>query len=78
MLTVRAKIRNGRLTVDEPTDLPDGEVELVAVMDHDHDQLDDESRAALHAALAQAKDDIDQGRLLDGDQVLERLRSRTG
>ena len=30
MLTVRARVRNGRLIVDEPTDLPEGtEVELV-------------------------------------------------
>jgi hypothetical protein len=31
VLTVRACVRNGRLVVDEPTDLPEGtEVELVA------------------------------------------------
>ena len=31
MITVRGRVRNGRLIVDEPTDLPDGtEVELVA------------------------------------------------
>jgi len=31
-MSVRARVRNGRLIVDEPTDLPDGtEVELVAV-----------------------------------------------
>ena len=31
MITVRAYVRNGRLIVDEPTDLPDGtEIDLVA------------------------------------------------
>jgi hypothetical protein len=31
MITVRARVRNGRLVVDEATDLPDGtELELVA------------------------------------------------
>ena len=31
-MNVRARVRNGRLIVDEPTDLPDGtEVELIAV-----------------------------------------------
>lgn len=31
MLTVRARVRNGRLIVDEPTDLPEGtEIELMA------------------------------------------------
>ena len=30
MIRVRARVRNGRLVVDEPTDLPDGtELELV-------------------------------------------------
>jgi hypothetical protein len=30
MISVRARVRNGRLVVDEPTDLPDGtELELV-------------------------------------------------
>jgi hypothetical protein len=32
MLTVRARVRNGRLVVDEPTDLPEGaELELAPV-----------------------------------------------
>ena len=30
MMTVRGRVRNGRLVVDEPTDLPEGDVvELV-------------------------------------------------
>lgn len=32
MISVRARVRNGRLVVDEPTDLPDGmELDLVPV-----------------------------------------------
>ena len=31
MITVRARVRNGRLLVDEPTDMPEGtEIDLVA------------------------------------------------
>jgi hypothetical protein len=34
MMTVRARVKNGRLVVDEPTDLPEGtEVELAPVDD---------------------------------------------
>jgi hypothetical protein len=77
MPTVRGKVQNGRLVVDEPTDLPEGQVvELVVVMDHDEDDLDEAQRAALHAALADAQYDIDRGRLVDGDPVLDRLRAR--
>jgi hypothetical protein len=48
MLTLRARVKNGRLVVDEPTDLPEGaEVELAAI----EEDLDDDDRARLHAAL---------------------------
>lgn len=77
MVSVTAKVRNGRLVVDEATDLPDGtEVELVAVMADAEDDLGPEERAALHRSLARASDDIDQGRLVDGDEVLSQLEQR--
>jgi hypothetical protein len=38
MISVRARVRNGRLVVDEPTDLPEGtEIELVAEESSDAD-----------------------------------------
>ena len=78
MLTVRAKVQKGRLVVDEPTDLPEGQiVELVAVLTHDEDDLSEEQRAALHASLAEARDDIDSGRLVDGDRILRRLSAES-
>ncbi|MGB8222435.1 MAG: antitoxin family protein [Polyangiales bacterium] len=50
MSTIRARVRDGRLIVDEPTDLPDGtELDLVI-----GDGLDGAERAALHAAIRQA------------------------
>lgn len=77
MLTVKAKVHKGRLVVDQATDLPEGEeVELVAVMEHGEDGLDEAGRAALHAALAEAKKDIEAGNVVDGDEVLAKLRSR--
>ncbi|WP_437675728.1 hypothetical protein [Sorangium sp. So ce131] len=71
-MTVRARVRNGRLCVDEPTDLPDGaEVELRAV---DGDNLDDLDRARLHAALDRAEDQLSAGRYVAGEEVIARLK----
>ena len=70
----------GRLVLDEPTDLPEGEViELVPldeVLANGGDYLDDEERAALHAeelqaSIAEAKADG----LVDADVVLAELRA---
>ena len=70
---LRARVRNGRLVLDEPTDLPEGEeVELVLA---DEDMGDDE-RAALHESLAMSLDQMKKGQLIDGDEVLARLRAR--
>ena len=53
MSTIRARVRNGRLIVDAPTDLPEG-TELDLVIDDAGDSLDEAERAALHAAIRQA------------------------
>jgi hypothetical protein len=63
MHPLTAHVRNGRLVLDEPTDLAEGEVvELVPLDDllaHGGDGLDEEERAALHrepeASIAEAK-----------------------
>jgi hypothetical protein len=74
MQPLKAHVKNGRLVLDEPTDLPEGEVvELVPV---DDDDLDDDERAALHESLAVSLDQMRKGQLLDGDEVLARLRAR--
>ena len=71
MLTVRARVKNGRLVLDEPTSLPEGaEVELEVV----GDDLDDEDRARLHAALDVADDELHAGKGIPGEQVLAALR----
>ena len=76
MVTFKARVTNGRIVVDHPTDLPEGtEVRFVAVTDHRHDELDDRDRAALHRALADAATALREDRLVGGDEVLERLRS---
>lgn len=73
-MTLKARVRAGRLIVDEPTDLPDGtEVELLAL--DPGDWLDDADRAALHAALQESEIDVAAGRLVEADEVLRALKS---
>lgn len=74
-MTITARVHDGRLVVDEPTDLPEGtEVQLLPL--DPGDWLDDADRAALHAALAQSEADAKAGRLVDAADVMTRLRSR--
>ncbi|WP_437278591.1 hypothetical protein WME90_46530 [Sorangium sp. So ce375] len=77
MLSLKATVRNGHLVLDEPTELPEGAVvDLVAVGGDALDELDDEERGALHAALAEAIAQDDAGDTVDADEVLARLRAR--
>lgn len=74
-MTFKARVRAGRLIVDEPTDLPEGtEVELVPL--DPGDWLDETDRAALHTALTNSDEDVKNGRLVDANVVLRDLRSR--
>ena len=74
-LTFRARVREGRLLLDEPIDLPDGsEVDLMMA---DHDGLDDEARAKLHAALARSIAKHKAGEGTTAEAVLSELRKKT-
>jgi len=74
-MTIKARVRGGRLLVDEPTDLPDGtEVELLPL--DPGDWLDEADRAALHDALRQSDADVATGNLVDAAEILKELRSR--
>ena len=67
MMTVRARVKNGRLVVDEPTDLPEGtEVELAAV-DADGWTLPEEDRAELRRR-------IESGESIPAAEALARIR----
>jgi hypothetical protein len=76
-LTLRAHVANGRLVVDDSVDLPEGVEVQIAVVD-DGDQLDDDDRARLHAAIEQAQDELDRGEGIPAAQFLADLRSRRG
>ena len=68
-----ARVHNGRLVLDEPTDLPEGEVvELVPL----RDILDDDERARLHRAIERGMEDVRAGRTVSAASVLARLQQR--
>ena len=74
-MTIKARVHDGRLTVDEPTNLPDGtEVRLLPL--DPGDWLDDADRAARHEALTPSEADVKAGRLLDASDILKGLRVR--
>jgi hypothetical protein len=72
---MHALVKNGHLTLNEPTDLPEGTVVPLEIAD-DWDDLDDEERKQLHQALDQAIASVEAGRTVDGDEVIRRLLSR--
>jgi hypothetical protein len=80
MQPLRAHVKNGRLVLDEPTELPEGEVvELVPldeVLANGGDYLDDEERARLHQSIERGLEDVKAGRTVDARQVIEELRAR--
>ncbi|WP_437672616.1 hypothetical protein [Sorangium sp. So ce131] len=77
MLALKASVRNGRLVLDEPTELPEGAVvDLVAVGADVLDDLDGEEREALDEALAEGIAQDEVGDTVDADEVLAYLRAR--
>ncbi len=72
---IRARVRNGRLIVDEPTDLPEGMV-FDLVIDDEGDDLSEEERRVLHAAIQRGWHSAEQGKAISADEVLRELRAR--
>jgi hypothetical protein len=73
-MTFKARVKAGRIIVNEPTELPEGtEIELLPL--DPGDWLDEADRAALHEALHQSDADLAAGRLVDADEILRELRS---
>ena len=74
-LTFRARVRGGRLVLDEPIDLPEGS-EVNLVLADEQDDLDDRERARLHVAIDRARAQVQRGATLDKAQFLERLHAK--
>lgn len=74
MRPLKAHVKNGRLVLDEPTDLPEGaEVNLSIV---DEDEMDDAERARLHRALERSMAQAKAGQLIDANEVIRKLLAR--
>ena len=61
----------------EPVDLPEGTVVDLMPVD-EGDDLDEEDRARLHAALDRSQRDFLAGRGIPAEEVLAGLRARSG
>lgn len=72
---IKAHVKNGRIVVDEPTELPEGsEVKLWVV---EGDDLDDPERDALHRAIRDGFADAKAGRTDDALEWAAELRARS-
>jgi|JI10StandDraft_1071094.scaffolds.fasta_scaffold770721_2 hypothetical protein len=73
MRTLRAHVRNGRLLLDEPTDLPEGSE--VTLLTEGAAATDIEAQRALYEALLEGSDELDEGLGEDAEEVLARLEA---
>jgi hypothetical protein len=73
-LNFRGQVHGGRLIVDEPIDLPDGSEVALSVVE-EGDDLDDEDRARLHAAIRAGQAELDRGEGIPAADVIARLRA---
>jgi hypothetical protein len=72
---LRARVKGGRLVLDEPSTLPEGtEVDLIPA--DDIDELDPAARARLHGFLADSIRKHVPGTGVPADEVLARLRAK--
>ena len=79
MQPLRARVRHGRLVLDEPTDLPEGKVvEVVLLEDVLAERelvLDDAERERLHESLRESIEQMKAGNTIDGAEALAELRA---
>ena len=77
MHALKARVQNGRLVLDEPTDRPEGEVVYLSPADADGaDDFDDDEREALFDAIEQGLEDGRAGRVVDADAFLRTLAAK--
>ena len=84
MTTLKAEVKNGHLVLDEPTDLPEGSVvSLEVVQDEDpyahlddDDELDDDELDELHAVLEHSIAQARAGQGRSAEEVIAEQRRR--
>jgi hypothetical protein len=74
MSGLRAHVENGRLILDEPTNLPEGTV-FELVVDDEGDDLSEEERRRLHDALSASWKSAKAGRLRPASAIIKELRA---
>ena len=75
-MTHTARVKNGRLVLDEPTDLPDGTLlELYDASDLPDDELDEGERVELKRAIEQSRAEEKAGKIRPAKDVIAELRS---
>lgn len=75
MNALKAHVENGRIIVDDPTDLPDGTVLRVVAVSADDDEMSPEERAEFLRELEVSCAEADAGQLIDAATVLAELRA---
>ena len=76
----KAHVVNAQVVLDDPTPLPEGaavEIRLVEAEGEEHDNLDDEERARLHAALDRSVGQAQAGQRISADVVMSKLRAQS-
>jgi len=80
MQPLKAHVHKGRLVLDEPTDLPEGEVVYLYPVETEvgaDDGFDDDERAALVAALDEGIRAAKRGEHADADDFIAELLAET-
>jgi len=73
MKTLKARVKNGRLQLDEPTTFPDG-TELDLTIADSSNEIDDQERSALHAALDDSWTSVREGNVRPAAELLRKLQ----
>jgi hypothetical protein len=73
MVGLRARVINGRIVVDQPTNLPE-ETVLDLVVDDEGDDLDEAERQVLDAAIARAWESAKAGHVRPLREIIEEIR----
>lgn len=75
MSSLRARVKDGHLILDEPTTLPEGTM-LNLVLDDEGDDLSLQERQVMDEAIARAWASAKAGKLRPVDQLIAELRAR--
>ena len=75
MSGLRAKVKDGRLILDQPTNLPDGTT-LDLVLDDEGDDLTPQERKILDEAITRAWNSAKAGNLRPAEDVIRDLDDR--